>query len=310
MAVKENAADGSLIVDPGRGFFLAWSGQTGYKYSMKTIKMTAIAVLFASVCLFSGCEDTNLDLAVEAGIDAVKAATLSDKEVKMMAVKASQASDTKNRVAPADNAYARRLVRLVGTTYADEGYTFNFKVYLTDQVNAFAMADGTIRIYAGLMDMMDDDELRFVIGHEIGHVVKKHIKKKIQLAYAASAVRKGVASQGGSVAGDIARSSLGGLVEALLNAQFSQEEERQADDYGILYLKKSNRDIRAAVSALNKLATLGKGHSFLSSHPAPEARAKRLAEQVGSPEKIGGPTFFENIFLTVKNFILDKLNWN
>jgi putative metalloprotease len=35
-------------------------------------------------------------------------------------------------------------------------------------VNAFATADGTIRIYSGLMEMMTDDELIFVIGHEIG----------------------------------------------------------------------------------------------------------------------------------------------
>ena len=32
------------------------------------------------------------------------------------------------------------------------------------------MADGTIRVYSGLMDLMTDDELLFVIGHEMGHV--------------------------------------------------------------------------------------------------------------------------------------------
>ncbi len=268
-------------------------------------------LLLAISCLFllAACEQTNLDLAVDAGLDAVKAVTLSDEDVKMMAAKASRQSDAKHRIASLNSAYGKRLQRLTGGSYSDQGYTFNFKVYLSDQVNAFAMADGTIRIYSGLMDMMNDDELRFVVGHEIGHVIKKHIKKKIMLAYAASAVRKGVASQEG-VAGDVARSGLGGLLQVLLNAQFSQEEERQADDYGILYLQKNNRNTNAAVSALHKLATLGKGHSFLSSHPEPKTRAKRLQAQVDSPEKIGQPPFYIRLFLAGKDFILEKIKGN
>lgn len=274
---------------------------------MKKMRHLWFLLLFPCLVVFSACEDTNLELAAEAGMDAIKAVTLSDEDVQMMALQASKASDAKHRVAPPGDPYAKRLRRLVGDTYNDEGYQFNFKVYLSDTANAFAMADGTIRIYSGLMDIMEDDELRFVVGHEMGHVVKQHIKKKIMLAYAASAVRKGVASQE-NLAGDIAKSGLGGLMQALLNAQFSQEEERQADDYGILYLKRTNRDINAAVSAMNKLAALGKGHSFLSSHPAPEQRAKRLKDQASAPQKIGGPSFLERIMLRIKQFIREKMN--
>ena len=274
----------------------------------KEVKMKyGIIVLISCVLFFTGCEDTNLELAAEAGLDVIKAATLSDEEVRMMAVQASRASDARHRIASEKSDYGKRLRRLVGHTYTDEGYTFNFKVYLSSQVNAFAMADGTIRIYSGLMDMMDDDELRFVVGHEMGHVVKKHIKKKIMLAYAASAVRKGVASQE-NLAGDIARSGLGGLLQALLNAQFSQEEERQADDYGLVYLKKNKRNTGSAVSALKKLATLGNDHSFLSSHPAPGARAKRLQAQVDSPLQTSRPSRFERTIHKIKQFIMEKFN--
>lgn len=240
-------------------------------------------------------------------MDAVKAVALSDEDVHMIAVGASLQSDRKNRVAPVGNRYAKRVRRLTGDSFASDGFFFNFKVYLSDTVNAFAMADGTIRIHSGLMDMMKDDELLFVVGHEMGHVVKKHIKKKIMLAYAASAVRKGVASQYGAD-GDIARSQLGGLAQALINAQFSQEEERQADDYGIWYLKEKKRDINAAVSALEKLATLGRDHSFLSSHPAPLDRSRRLKERVASPETIEGRSFFENLILKIKNMIAGFFN--
>jgi putative metalloprotease len=113
----------------------------------------------------------------------------------------------------------------------------------------------------------------------MGHVMKKHIKKKLQLAYAASALRKGIASQDGA-AGEMARSVVGGLAQSLLNAQFSQLEEKEADDYGLLFLKKRSFEPGAAVSALRKLAGLGKGHSFLSSHPDPDKRAERLQAQL------------------------------
>ena len=113
----------------------------------------------------------------------------------------------------------------------------------------------------------------------MGHVMKNHIRKKIQLAYAASAVRKGIASQN-NTAGDLARSMFGGLAESLMNAQFSQLEEKEADDYGLAFLKREKFEPQDAVSALKKIATLGKGHSFLSSHPDPEKRAERLQAQL------------------------------
>ncbi len=237
-----------------------------------------------SLYIFWGCEDTNLQLATEAGIDALKAAALSDSDVKRLAAEASKQSDGKNRVAGPRDPYGIRLKKLVGDRHHSDGYAFDFKVYLSSEINAFAMADGTIRIYSGLMDMMTDQELIFVVGHEMGHVKENHIQKKIILAYAASAVRKGIASQENPV-GDLARSALGGIVQSLVNAQFSQAEEKEADDFGLLFLKKHGADAKSAVSALKKLDFLGKNHSFLSSHPDPALRAKRLQQQIDSPDQ-------------------------
>lgn len=250
-------------------------------------------ILFFSL-FFAGCDDTNFSVATDAGIDAVKAITLSDKNVTALAIEASRQSDMQHKTAPLSNPYGKRLFKLVGKNHSSDGYDFNFKVYLSPTVNAFAMADGTIRIYSGLMDMMNDRELLFVVGHEMGHVIKKHIKKKIRMAYAGRAVRKGIASQE-NIVGDIARSSLGGLIESLANAQFSQQEEKEADDFGIAYLREKGHNAQSAVSALKKLATLGNSHSFLSSHPAPEARAERLQNRIDSPRKTGEPSFFEKI---------------
>ena len=73
----------------------------------------------------AACEDTNLDLAASAGMDAIKAATLSDSQVKTLAMRASKESDARHRVAPPGNAHARRLERIAGKSFSSDGYTFD-----------------------------------------------------------------------------------------------------------------------------------------------------------------------------------------
>jgi putative metalloprotease len=241
--------------------------------------MLRLLVILFCFLFTTGCDNTDMLTAIDGGKDAVKAITLSDKDVLAISSSSADILDRKNRLAPPDNKYSIRLNRIINQKLQDGDVVFNYGVYMSPEVNAFAMADGSIRIYGGLMDMLTDGELRFVIGHEMGHVMKRHIREKIRLAYAASAVRKGVASQN-NAAGEIARSVFGGFAESLINAQFSQLEEKEADDYGLLFLKKKDFEPRDAVSALKKLAGLGKGHSFLSSHPDPDKRAERLQAQL------------------------------
>jgi metalloprotease len=259
----------------------------------------AFLSLIVLVFFCVGCEETDINLVTQAGIEAVRAVTLNDEEIKRLAMEVSKQSDLKHTVASPDNSYARRLQRLTTDYTQFDGHEFNFKVYLSQQVNAFAMADGSIRIYSGLMDIMDDKELLFVLGHEMGHVVEKHIKKKIMLAYASSAVRKAVASQQSAV-GEIAKSAFGALAEDLLNAQFSQQEERAADDYGVMVLKNEEHGVQPAISALMKLVALGNDHSFLSSHPAPESRAERLRENTLSSREAEYQSFLSRIIEWIK----------
>jgi len=229
------------------------------------------------------CEDTNVSVMTNAATDAVTAFTLSDEDVRNLAKRAANDSDSKNRVALVENPYDRRLQKLIADHTQRDGNSFDFKVYLTKEVNAFAMADGTIRVYSGLMDLMNDEELLFVIGHEMGHVVKNHSRKKVVLAYSTSALRKGLASQENQI-GQIASSVIGSLAEQLTHAQFSQHEEKQADLYAADFLKAEGYYVSSAISALNKLAALARQHTFLSSHPEPEARAKSLLQKEDSGE--------------------------
>ena len=225
---------------------------------------------------------TGLDIgrAIGAASDLGKAATVSDDEVKSYA-RQMRAYEEKSRekVAPASSKAAQRLAALTDRYRNYDGLNLNFKVYQSSQVNANASADGSVRVYAGLMDMMTDDEMLFVIGHEIGHVKHGHSAKAMRTALATSGMRKAAGATGNATVSTLADSELGGLLQAVANAQHSQAQETQSDDYGLEFLRKARGKTDGAASSLRKLAKLGGGGaSILSSHPDPARRADRMAK--------------------------------
>ncbi len=234
---------------------------------------STVLVSLLSICM-TGCETIDSQLASSAAMDALQAATLTNDQIRTLSKQAVEAQDKENQLAPAGNAYQQRLQHLVADHQTENGVPLHFQVYLKNEMNAFALADGSVRVYSGLMDKLTDDELLFVIGHEVGHVIRGHSKKAAQVTYSVSAARKGVAALGG-VPGQIAQSAIGEFSQAIISAQFSQVEEKQADDYGLSFLQRNGRNPQAAVSALQKLGNEGGG--LLSSHPNPQDRAARIA---------------------------------
>lgn len=85
--------------------------------------------------------------------------------------------DANNQVCADDNEYTIRLKKLTEGLGDADGIPLNFKVYYVTDVNAFACADGSVRVFSSLMDIMSDEELLGVIGHEIGHVAHRDSKK-------------------------------------------------------------------------------------------------------------------------------------
>ena len=142
------------------------------------------------------------------------------------------------------------------------------------------MANGCVRVYSGLMDMMNDDELRGVIGHEEGHVALGHTKKAMQTAYATSAARDLAGASGGTAA-DLSQSQLGDLGEKFVNAQVSQSQESAADNYSFDLLTESKMNREGLVTAFQKLAKLDGGKSsMLSSHPGSAERAANMQKRL------------------------------
>ena len=221
---------------------------------------------------------------VDAAKKLTKAATLSDEDMAALSLQSVQWMDENNPVAEAGHPYADRLAKLVSGLEKEDGLDLNFKVYLVVDVNAFATPDGSVRVMAGLMDLMTDEEILSVIGHEIGHVKLGHSKKRYQSAYSISAAKDlAVANTGaGKVLAD---DEIGGFVENVANAQFSQTHESDSDEYGFKFLVKHGFDYHGMAGAFQKLANLsgdgGKG-SITSSHPGSAkrtARAKKWAEE-------------------------------
>jgi len=242
-------------------------------------KLAFVSLLSLALC--GPAQAFGLNTLLSAGTDLVKSATLSDAEVQAMAAESSKALDKQAKVAAAGSPQAKRLAKIVSGLTSEDGLKLNFKVYLDKEVNAFAMADGTVRVYSGLLDKMTDDEVRYVIGHEIGHVKLGHSKKAMQVAYAASAARKAAAGSGNANVAAFSESEMGELSEQLLHAQFSQSQESDADAYAVEFLKRHNYKLDAAPSALRKLAALyGNDSSLLSSHPAAGDRADKVEKLI------------------------------
>ena len=220
---------------------------------------------------------------LQATVDVLKAADLSDDEVQRMAAQYVRYCDVQNRGAPAGDPYAERLARLTGRYVAVNGIPLNFKVYKTSAVNAFATADGSIRVFSGLMDRLGDDELMAIVGHEMGHVRNHDTIGAMRKAYLASAARNALGAVGGAL-GALSASQLGSIAEQYASAQFSQGQETLADDFSFGFLIRNGYDPYAMASALEKITQISRqGGSeadevmqLFSTHPDSAWRAARM----------------------------------
>jgi putative metalloprotease len=253
---------------------------------VKKIKITAQIAAVSAFGFLLGAPAHALDLGglVGAGSKMVSAATLSDADIKTLSDKSCAASDKQEKVAAAGSKYDVRVQKL-GKQLGNNinGQPVDYKVYITQDVNAWAMANGCIRVYSGLLDMMTDDEVLGVVGHEMGHVALGHSKKAMQTAYAVSAARDAAGAAGGSAVAALNSSQLGDLTEKFINAQFSQSQESAADDYSLDQLRAHKLNQQGLVTAFQKLAKLDGGKSdMMSSHPSSASRAQHIQDRIAS----------------------------
>ena len=249
-------------------------------------RTTLICGAIATLTTLAGCAGSGMDTnaLLDSGTKLAQAATLTDADMRTLTAQSCQDMDAKSKIAPAGSVYVKRLATISKGLPTDmNGQLLNFKVYQTKDVNAWAMANGCVRVYSGLMDMMTDDEVRAVLGHEIGHVALGHSRKAAQTAYGVAAARGAVGAVGNATATALSKSQIADFGEQFINAQFSQKQESQADDYSFDLLKQKGYNPQALASSFQKLATLDGGQSsMMSSHPSSTDRAKHIQDRIAS----------------------------
>lgn len=240
-----------------------------------------------ALAMFAGSANAQFKLnnkSIGAAEKGVKAATFSDEDAAKLAKESVDWMDAHNPVADEKDPYTVRLNKIFANHKSEDGLKLNYKVYKVTDINAFACADGSIRVFSSLMDMMTDEELLAIIGHEIGHVKNHDTRDAMRAAYKRAAVSDAAASQSG-VANALTESQLGEMANAMLESKYSRKQETEADNYGYDFMKKHKYNVMAMASAFKKLQSLGSGEKqsnmqkMLSSHPDSGARAASVEEK-------------------------------
>lgn len=248
---------------------------------MRHLISILLAALFLSACSTLSQVNWDYNHLANAGGKAITAASITDEQITELCRQAVALTDAKTPLA--DSRYQQRLAKLMKGVGEIDGKPLNFKVYKSDEVNACAYGDGSVRVNSALMDLMDDDELIAVIGHELGHVANKDSKRAMQRAYLSSAAREAVYAAGGY--GRLAGTALGDISEAYVNAQFSQSQESRADNFGFQFAIDQGHDPYSMCRSLEKLNTLSTGTQasalakMFSSHPDSAKRADKMRKK-------------------------------
>ena len=182
---------------------------------------------------------------------------------------------------PLLNAYVQGIAENLWNQVARKDVPYSIKIIKANDVNSFATLGGFVYVYEGLIDFtQSDDELASVIGHETGHIERRHLLTANAKAQALN-ILFGIASLFSPLI-----YNFGGLAEAGIMAKISRSDELQADRYGLQLMSRAGYDPHAMTTMMQHLMVLESGKSdlvtkYLEDHPEPDARVAHL---VGYPE--------------------------
>ena len=167
----------------------------------------------------------------------------------------------------------QEVVAAVGSRLADavkdRRRQFHFSLVRAAISNAYALPGGFVFITEPLVDLcaQDPDELAFLLGHEMGHVLRGHARSQLTARTFLNAVTARL-------------SGAGLMLRQLLNQGYSRELELEADGEGARLAAAAGFDPRAAARALERLARGASGNAglmeYFSSHPPIAERVRKL----------------------------------
>ena len=161
--------------------------------------------------------------------------------------------------------------------------SYYFYVIEDKERNAFSLPGGYVYIYKGILDLLDEEELAFVLAHEIGHIVSRHSVKRLQSALGYNLLI--LASAGASSDPQFTR----GLSYALgqIISGYSRQDEFNADELAVKYCRKAGFNPRAGIGVLEKLYQEDKKIirplSYFRTHPYTAPRIRHIKETLHLP---------------------------
>ena len=167
----------------------------------------------------------------------------------------------------------------------------DFHIYVVENEdwNAFTLANGSIFVQKGLIDALDDNELAFTLGHELAHYSYKHIYSEYKLQSAAEIAKLGLEKVKDKITdSEKARYVMALLTDAtasVLNNQFDQRQENQADRVGLRYAFEAGYDVSEIPGLwkkfMDKYTDSNAAYNFfMGDHPTFKKRIKEVDEEV------------------------------
>ncbi len=180
----------------------------------------------------------------------------------------------------------QRYVNAVGLWVARQserpGLPWHFGVSDSDQVNAFATPGGNVIITLGMLRILRNEaELAGVIGHEVGHVVRKHHLNALRKEAFLGMLGQGVTAASQGRRSEKLVQALAGPTKELYARGLDKDDEFEADRVGVVLAARAGYDPWGLPSALQTLAGIKPDSTYLAlllkTHPAPSARLEKLA---------------------------------
>jgi predicted Zn-dependent protease len=223
------------------------------------------------------------------------ASLVDESQVQQMGLSAFQEIKQETPISrdPQAKALVERVGRRVVATSESQipASQWEFVVFESDQLNAFALPGGKVGVYTGMLKLIggDEAELATVIGHEVGHVIANHAAQRVGTSQ--------ITGLGGTALGvvleaygvPLGQQATGLAAEYLVARPFSRSQELDADRLGLTYMAEAGYDPTKAVEFWQKMARAsggGGGPGFLSTHPADAQRIAQLQELLPEAERI------------------------
>lgn len=173
--------------------------------------------------------------------------------------------------------------KLAKASYRNE-LEYHFYIIDEDKINAFALPGGHIFVYKGLMDNVSEDELAFVISHEIGHINARHALKRLGPALGLNLISALSMIFLNEEKHKKAREAAWQVIN-LIFLGYSREDEYQADSLGVEIMAKAGFDPQASIGLFKKFQELEKKAGdttpvYLRTHPFPEQRIKNVKKKI------------------------------